>query len=160
MMSNDTKTTVDKNTFTITFKRTLSASREQVFDAWTRPEHIQYWWDPTGARLSECLVDLRPGGAFKFVNQDSGHSPPFSGTYVRVERPSKLEFEALGALGTVALESKESVTHMTVSIRCASAEHLEQFIKLGVDVGTAQTLDNLVSYLQQNAPHSHTVTQP
>jgi uncharacterized protein YndB with AHSA1/START domain len=159
MMSNDTKTTVDKSTFTITFKRTLVASREQVFDAWTRPEHIQYWWDPTGAPLSECLVDLRPGGVFKFVNQDSGHSPPFSGTYLCVERPSKLEFEALGALGTVALESKESVTHMTVSIRCASAEHLEQFIKLGVDTGTAQTLDNLVSYLQKNAPHSRSVAQ-
>ena len=158
MMNHDTKTTVDKDTFTITFKRTLGASLEQVFDAWTRPEHIQHWWDPTGAPLSECLVDLRPGGTFKFVNQDSGHSPPFAGTYRCVERPSKLEFEALGAVGTVVLESKASVTHMTVFIRCSSAEHLEQFIKLGVDAGTAQTLDNLVTYLQK-APHSHSVAQ-
>jgi uncharacterized protein YndB with AHSA1/START domain len=154
MLDNDTKTTIDRTNHTIKFERTLTASREQVFDAWTRPEHLKHWWDPTGAPLSECLVDLRPGGAFKFTNQDSAHSPPFSGTYRSVERPSRLEFEALGAIGTVCLEAKASATLMTVSICCASAEHLEQFIKLGVDVGTAQTLDNLAAYLPR------TVTPP
>src|SRR5512141_91516 len=120
MLGNDTKTTIDRSNFTITFRRTLGASREQVFDAWTRPEHIEHWWDPTGTPLSECLVDLRPGGSFKFTNQDSAHSPPFSGVYRRIERPSLLEFDALGAVGTVQLDAKESATYMTVSIRCAS----------------------------------------
>lgn len=36
---------------------------------------------------------------------------------------------------------------MTVTIRCASAEHLEQFVKLGADVGTDRTFDNLVEYV-------------
>ena len=152
MLSNDTRTTIDSNNFTITFRRTLRASREQVFDAWTRPEHIKHWWDPTGIPLSECKVDLRPGGAFKFTNQDSAHSPPFSGVYRTIARPTELEFEALGSVGTVRLEAKDSATHMTVSIRCASAEHLEQFLKLGVDQGTAMTLDNLVKYVSTDSP--------
>jgi hypothetical protein len=37
---------------------------------------------------------------------------------------------------------------MTVSIRCPSADHLEQFVKLGVDAGTDQTLDNLVVHVE------------
>ena len=151
MISNEsTKTVVNRNNFTITFTRTFAASCEQVFDAWTEPEHIAQWWDPSGATLSECVVDLRPGGAFKFTNRDSAHSPPFAGLYRVIKRPSELVFEALGSVGTVRLEARNSVTHMTVSIRCASDEHLGQFLKLGVDVGTDRTLDNLVNYVQRN----------
>ena len=146
MLSNDTETNIDRSNFTITFRRVFAASPEKVFDAWTQAEHIQHWWDPSGTPLRECLVDLRPGGSFKFTNRDSSHGPPFSGTYRSIERPSMLEFEALGAVGTVRLETDGAATHMTVSIRCASAEHLEQFLKLGVDEGTARTLDNLVAY--------------
>jgi len=148
MLSNEhTKTTIDRNNFTITFRRSFEAPREQVFEAWTQPEHIKHWWDPSGVPLSECVVDLRPGGAFKFTNKDSAHSPPFAGVYKMIEPPSKLVFEALGSLGTVQLESTNGSTDMTVSIRCGSAEHLEQFLKLGVHEGTALTLDNLVRYV-------------
>jgi hypothetical protein len=35
---------------------------------------------------------------------------------------------------------------MTVTIECSSAAHLDEFLKMGVDVGTARTLDNLVAY--------------
>jgi len=147
LMSNETRSKVDRATFTITFERSLSASREQVFDAWTKSEHVTQWWDPTGAPLTECTIDLRPGGAFRFVNQ--GHGPPFEGAYRVIERPAKLVFDALGSVGTVLLEGRGQSTHLTVTIRCASAEHLEQFVKLGVDAGTDRTLDNLVAYLQK-----------
>src|SRR3954469_18969042 len=96
-----TKTTVDRATFTITFQRTFAAPREDVFEAWTQPEQLAEWWDPTGARLSECAIDLRPGGAFKLVNQDAAHGPPFSGVYRAIEAPSLIVFEALGSVGTV-----------------------------------------------------------
>lgn len=156
MLNNEsTKTIVDRKNFIITFTRTFTASCEQVFDAWTQPKHIEHWWDPSGAALSECVVDLRPGGTFKFTNRDSSHSPPFAGVYRVIERPSELVFEALGSVGTVRLEARDAVTHMTVSIRCGSGEHLEQFLKLGVDVGTARTLDNLVEYLSSQSATEH-----
>jgi uncharacterized protein YndB with AHSA1/START domain len=147
----DRNTTIDRTTSTITFHRTFAAQREDVFNAWTQPAQISMWWDPGGAPLSECEIDLRPGGAFKFVNRDSAHSPPFAGVYRVIEPPSLLVFDALGSVGTVKIEANGGVTHMTVTIRCASAEHLEQFVKLGVDVGTDRTLDNLVAYVKKQA---------
>ena len=140
-----TPTTIDQDTFTITFERELAASRDAVFDAWTRPEQLAEWWDPTGARLVACEINLRVGGAFRFVND--GHGPPFAGTYSVIERPARLVFEALGSLGTVTLEAAGRVTRMRVTIRCASKEHLEHFVKLGVASGTDRTLDNLVQYV-------------
>jgi uncharacterized protein YndB with AHSA1/START domain len=144
-------TTIDRATSTITFHRTFTAQREDVFDAWTQPAQVTMWWDPGGAPLSECVIDLRPGGAFKFVNRDSAHSPPFAGVYRVIEPPSLLVFDALGSVGTVRLEADGGTTTMTVTIRCASEEHLEQFVKLGVAVGTDRTLDNLVAHVAKRA---------
>lgn len=53
----------------------------------------------------------------------------------------------MGAIGTVRLEADASTTRMTVTIRCPSAQHLEQMVKLGVDSGTDRTLDNLVDHV-------------
>jgi len=144
-----TKMTIDRAAFTITFQRTLRASRDDVFDAWTQPEQLAQWWDPSGARLVKCTVDLRVSGAFSFENQ--GHSPPFQGVYRLIERPAKLVFEALGAVGTVTLEADGGTTRMQVTIRCSSAEHLEQFVKVGADVNTARTLDNLAAHVEHKA---------
>jgi len=140
------QTTIDHATSTITFQRAFTAPREDVFEAWTQPDQLAEWWDPTGARLSECTIDLKPGGAFKFVNEGA-HSPPFAGVYLVIERPALLVFDVLGSVGTVRLDTDRDTTKMTVTIRCSSAEHLAQFVKLGVDVGTDRTLDNLVAYV-------------
>ena len=53
----ETRPKLDPATFTITFERSLSAPREQVFDAWTKPEHVTQWWDPTGTPLLECTIE-------------------------------------------------------------------------------------------------------
>lgn len=137
-------TTIHHDTFTIAFERSLRASREEVFDAWTRPEKIAAWWDPTGAPLAKCEIDLRVGGAFVFENAGH-HGPPFAGVYRVIDRPERLVFDALGSVGTVTLRADGAVTHMLVEIRCASAEHLQQFVKMGVHTGTEQTLNNLVA---------------
>ena len=143
----ETKVVVDRETNTISLKRTFAASREAVFDAWTQPERLSCWWDPAGARLTECEIDLRPGGAFKFVS--AGHADmPFAGIYREIVPPQRLVFEAMGSTGKVVLENLAGKTHMTVTITCGSAAHLDQFLKMGVDVGTAQTLDNLVEYVE------------
>lgn len=146
-----TCTTIDRDTFTITFTRAIAAEPARVFDAWTEPQHLTWWWDPTGRPLAACTVDLRVGGAFTFTNAGDAHSPPFAGVYRRIERPTELVFDALGAHGTVHLAAQGGGTAMTVSIRCASAEQLAQFVALGVADNTARTLDNLAAHLAPDA---------
>jgi uncharacterized protein YndB with AHSA1/START domain len=147
----ETKVVVDRDTHTILLTRTLAAPREQVFEAWTRPEHIASWWDPSGGRLTECEIDLRPGGGFRFGSEGSP-VPPFTGVYREIAPPERLVFEAMGATGRVVLKGVGGATLMTVSITCGSSEQLDQFLKMGVDVGTSQTLDNLVAYFGAKRP--------
>jgi uncharacterized protein YndB with AHSA1/START domain len=138
--------TIDERTHTIGFERRFAAGRDQVFAAWTEPRHVSSWWDPTGEPLARCEIDLRVGGCFTFVNR-AHPAMPFSGVYREIAPPERLVFEAMGAEGRVTLAEGEGRTLMTVEIACDSAEHLEQFVKMGVAAGTSQTLDNLVAYL-------------
>jgi uncharacterized protein YndB with AHSA1/START domain len=137
--------TIDKEQKTVSFERILSASPDEVFDAWTRPERVTQWWDPTGTPLVSCSIDLKPKGTFRFVT--AGHAPPFEGSYEIVDPPSRLEFNAMGAKGRVTLLPHVQGTLMSVLIRSPSAEHFEMFVKLGVQTGTSKTLDNLVELL-------------
>ena len=144
-MNAHAKLTVDRTTHSIVLVRTIAGSREEVFDAWTKPEQVTEWWDPSGSPLAECSIDLRPGGAFKFLHQGTAYA--FSGVYREITPPQRLVFDANGAVGTVSLEAGHDTTWLTVTIVCRSSEHLDQFLKMGVDAGTSSTLDNLVRYI-------------
>jgi uncharacterized protein YndB with AHSA1/START domain len=146
-MVTDAKLVVDRETHAIVLTRLLAAPREQVFAAWTRPEQVTCWWDPAGDPLRECEIDLRPGGAFRFVPRQAPDVPEFAGVYREIAPPDHLVFEAMGALGRVILKENDASTHMTVRIECGSAAQLEQYLKMGVHSGTAKTLDNLVAYV-------------
>jgi uncharacterized protein YndB with AHSA1/START domain len=137
---------IDRRTHTIRLVRMFAAPRSEIFEAWTKPEHVTCWWDAAGEPLKACEIDLRPGGAFRFVAK-SQPDMAFAGTYSEIVPPERLVFEALGATGRVFLQDIAGGTRMTVEIECRSAEQLEQYLKMGVDVGTSQTLDNLVGYV-------------
>jgi uncharacterized protein YndB with AHSA1/START domain len=141
---------VDRSTHTIRLERTLDASRSDVFDAWTQPERVTEWWDAAGEPLTACEIDLRPGGTFTFVTK--GHPDmPFVGTYREIAPPDRLIFEAMGATGRVLLQDMAGKTHMTVEIACRSAEHLDQYLAMGIATGTSRTLDNLVAYMRRRS---------
>ena len=140
--------TVDRARNTIVFTRELSAPPSEAFAAWTQPEQVAVWWDPTGQRLARCDIDLRVGGGFAFAAA-SHPDRPFTGTYREISPPHRLVFDAMGAEGRVNLDSEGQGTLMRVEIVCSSPEHLEQFVGMGVAVGTSQTLDNLVAHLER-----------
>jgi uncharacterized protein YndB with AHSA1/START domain len=141
---------IDRRTHTIRLTRDFAAPRSEIFEAWTQPEQVTCWWDCAGEPLQVCEIDLRPGGAFKFMTK--GHPEmPFAGTYREIAPPERLVFEAMGATGRVILQDIAGRTQMTVEIECKSADQLEQYLKMGIDTGTSQTLDNLVAYMRRRS---------
>ena len=66
--------------------RVFEAPRELVFDAWTSPEHLPHWMlGPTGWTMPVCEIDLRPGGAWRFVwRKDDGSEMAMHGIYDEV----------------------------------------------------------------------------
>jgi uncharacterized protein YndB with AHSA1/START domain len=142
---------VDHNAFTLRFERRIDADPAHVFEAWTKPEEVTSWWDPDGEPLVACEIDLRVGGSFSFATRQHTERP-FAGVYREIAPPGRLVFEAMGATGRVLLRGAAGGgTQMVVEIVCQSADHLEQFVKMGVADGTSRTLDNLVAIAGETA---------
>jgi uncharacterized protein YndB with AHSA1/START domain len=76
----------------IVVTRLVEAPREQVFDAWTKPEHVTQWMlGPDGYTMPVCEIDLRPGGAWHFVWRGPGRQElSMDGEYRDVARPERL----------------------------------------------------------------------
>jgi uncharacterized protein YndB with AHSA1/START domain len=51
----------------LVLERHADVSPAQVWKAWTTPEHLMKWLAPRPWTITECEVDLRPGGQLKFV---------------------------------------------------------------------------------------------
>ncbi len=139
---------IDHASHSIILQRDLAASPATVFAAWTKADILALWWDPNGAPLAECSIDLRIGGGFRCVNKGQG-SHAFAATYTRLDPPHLIEFDAMGAQGAVRLTAGGAGTLMQVVMTCASAQHLDQFIAMGIALGTATTLDRLQRHVAQ-----------
>ncbi|MFC5499340.1 alpha/beta fold hydrolase [Caenimonas terrae] len=136
----------------IAMTRLFDAPPAVVFEAWTRAEHISKWWDPSGAPLAACEVDLRPGGCFRWVN--SGQPDfPFEGVYRQIEPAQLLVFTTRGAGGrsesvaTLLFHDVGGRTRLDMTIVCGSAQERDALLAMRVDVGTGKTLANLARHL-------------
>ncbi len=76
----------------IEIRREFAAPRDLVWDAWTRPALLRRWYGgPSGWHLDECEIDLRVGGAWRYlVRHESGQTMVLAGVYQVVETGSLL----------------------------------------------------------------------
>src|SRR6187200_3680099 len=93
----------NSQTFTVTtpsdheicLTRLFDAPRHLVFEAMTKPEHVRRWWGCLSADHSVpvCEIDLRPGGAWRFIGRGpKGDIPAFYGVYREIAPPDRLVF--------------------------------------------------------------------
>ncbi len=89
--STNTETTTTTHSLVIT--RTIKASRERVWNAWTQPIIMHKWLLPDGFTLESAKVDLRTGGRYRIQQRAAdGEYYTSAGTYVEVKAPEKLVF--------------------------------------------------------------------
>jgi uncharacterized protein YndB with AHSA1/START domain len=139
----------------IVLTRIFDAPRAAVFEAWTKVEHVKHWWDPSGVPLSACEIDLRPNGAFRWVNSAHGGEHSFAGTYREISAPERLVFTVKmfpsrpDPRATLVFTEEGSKTKLTMRIECNSIEDRDALLQMRIDVGTGRTLDNLAEYLER-----------
>lgn len=74
----------------IVIRRTIPASAERLFDAWTDPEQLALWMSPVGHAVAQ--VDVRVGGRIRVTMAGDGRSIEHTGEYLAIERPHRLVF--------------------------------------------------------------------
>ena len=94
--------------------RVFHAPRQLVFDAWTRPEHLQHWQAaPRGFVVITKKSDIRPGGAFDVsLRAPDGTEHSLRGMYREVESPERISFthQWLDQTGRPGVETLVTIT--------------------------------------------------
>ena len=142
----------------ILITRSFNAPPQTVFDAWTKPEHLAQWWDPSRRPLAQCEIDLRPGGAFRFEHQKSANGPGhvFAGVYREVDPPARLVFATPSpsggkTIGTLEFRHEGGATTLVMTMSCQSAADRDALLRMRVDAGTVRSLENLNEFLEASA---------
>lgn len=153
---------------TIVLKRSFDASRELVFDAWTTPEVLTRWYGARRWQLVVCEVDLRVGGAWRFVSRGPGGAMMGqSGVYREVMRPSRLVYTERfddqsypgESLITHVFVEERGQTALTSTVLLPSREAREIVMRYPMASGVAQGYERLDEVLAKvcasAAPPSH-----
>jgi uncharacterized protein YndB with AHSA1/START domain len=145
----------------IVLTRLFDAPRRLVFEAMTRPEHVRQWWGRLDERYSvtTCEIDLRPGGAWRYVGRGPRGEFAFHGVYRAILAPERLVFTEIfdpfpdaESVVTALFADEAGKTRLTVSAVYPSIEVRDSVIKSGMEKGAAisyDRLEELVKRLQE-----------
>jgi len=141
----------------IAMTRVFDAPRRLVFDAWTRPELLKRWLGVRGGwSFAVCEVDLRVGGAYRFVwRGPNGKEMGMGGVYREIVPPERLVATELfddpwyegEALDTTVLVEKGGKTTVTTTVLYASREVRDAVLKSPMERGVAESYDKLAELL-------------
>jgi uncharacterized protein YndB with AHSA1/START domain len=78
--------------YSVTVRREIAASADELFDAWLDAESLGVWLRPGGIRETRAETDPREGGAFRIVMVGDGSEIVHAGMYREIDRPRRLTF--------------------------------------------------------------------
>ena len=149
----------------IIMTRDFDAPRRLVFEAFTRPEHLKRWWGLRDSTLTVCEVDLRPGGAWRFVTRKAnGKEEPFRGEYREITPPERLVYTFMydvdgfrdpGGLVTDVFHEKGEKGRKTTLVETMlfpSLQARDVTLQSGMEAGAAESLDRLAELLATLVP--------
>jgi uncharacterized protein YndB with AHSA1/START domain len=140
----------------VVITRVVSAPRRVVFDAFTDARHVPNWLiGPEGWTMPVCEIDLRPGGAWRYVyRKDDGSEMTMQGSYREVAPPERLvSTESWGpewpeTVNTMVLTETGGLTTITITARYPSKETRDAALKTGMKSGMDQSFARLDSMLE------------
>jgi uncharacterized protein YndB with AHSA1/START domain len=137
----------------IRLTRLFDAPRALVFEAMHTPEHVKQWWGclAEGYSVPVCEIDLRPGGAWRFVNRlPNGKEVAFHGVYREIAPPERVvnteifeEYPDVESVVTTILAEEKGKTRLTVTAAYPSVEVRDMVLESGMDRGAALSYDRL-----------------
>ena len=141
----------------IAMTRVFDAPRNLVFEAYTKPELVMRWLGVHGGwSWSVCEIDLRVGGAYRFVwRGPGGEEMGMGGVYREVVVPERIvATEAFDqswypgeAVSTVVLVQQGDSTTLTLTVRYQSREARDAVLKSPMEQGVAAGFDKLEELL-------------
>jgi uncharacterized protein YndB with AHSA1/START domain len=142
----------------LVLERVVDVSPALVWEAWTKPEHIRHWFTPKPWTVTDCEIDLRPGGIFRTTMRGpEGQEFPNIGCYLEVVPQTRLVFTDALLPGyrpapnpfftaIVELKAEGIGTRYTAIAMHRDEDGRKKHEEMGFHAGWGTALDQLVAY--------------
>ncbi len=135
----------------ILITRQFDAPASLVWEALTRPEHVLRWWGPEWSPLVSADIDLRVGGAWRYVSRmEDGTELGWHGVYREIDAPNSITstevfegFPDAESVNTMTLTETDGVTTLQTLVRHQSQEFRDGHINSGMEGGMQDTFNRL-----------------
>jgi len=141
----------------ILITREFDAPKHLVFEAYTKPEHVRRWWTAKRGEVTECEIDLRVGGRWRYVmvTNEGGMEVAFHGEYREIVENERLvstevyegapvpDPDAAGTLNTLTLTEENGRTTLEILVQAPNQEVRDAIIASGMEDGLQDALDLL-----------------
>jgi uncharacterized protein YndB with AHSA1/START domain len=141
----------------IRMTRVFNAPRRLVFDALTKPELLRQWFfGPPGWSLAVCELELKVGGAYRYVwRGPDGTQMGMRGVLREIVPPERLvsteKFDESWypgeAVGTIVLIEQDGKTTLTQTVRYESKEARDAVLKTPMEQGVEMGYNRLAEFL-------------
>ncbi|SDB99451.1 SRPBCC domain-containing protein [Niabella drilacis] len=147
------RVTSDTARGSIHVEKRFNAPIDRVWQVWTRPEEIAYWWGPSGFTSTIHQMEVTEGGEWRLTMQgpDGKHYPNKS-RYLEVVPLQKIVFQHFnpGYTATVLFKAREGGTLLDWTMVFETPELFETVVKVfKADEGLQQNVEKLEHYLEQ-----------
>ncbi len=155
----------------LVLKRELAVPVKLVWRGLTEPELLKQWFCPKPWGLSDCRLDLRPGGEFYTVMQDpDGNLYPNTGCFLEIIKEQRLTWTStliadyrpappakdkdkecahLAMTAIVRIEPISSGTAYTAHVMHSTSEQTKAHEEMGFYEGWGTTITQLEELLKQ-----------
>lgn len=135
----------------ILITREFDAPRHLVFKAYTTPELVRRWFHANRGEMTECEIDLRVGGTWRYaMTAAGGFAFAFHGEYREIvpdERIVSTEvFEPMPhapAVDTVTFTEVDGRTTLSILVQHLNRENRDAHINSGMEDGLKDAMDLL-----------------
>jgi uncharacterized protein YndB with AHSA1/START domain len=81
----------------VTVRRVIAASPDELFDAWLDPASVAEWMRPSGIARTTATIDARVGGRYEISMLHGSEPLLHEGEYREIDRPRRLVFTWISA---------------------------------------------------------------
>jgi uncharacterized protein YndB with AHSA1/START domain len=150
---------VNKETKTVSITKEFDATRDLVWDAYTKPELLDQWWAPKPFASRTKVMEFREGGRrfYAMVSPD-GQERWAIQKYTSITPKTNFKLfnafadenenpELPGSDWDLNFSEQDGTTKVSISIYNESLERLERMVEMGFVEGITMTLNSLEELL-------------
>lgn len=138
----------------ILITREFDAPRHLVYKAWTTPELVKRWWSGRRGEMTLAEIDLRVGGAWRYVMiAHGGFEVGFHGEFLAIEPDERIvqteifegtpDGDSAPAINTITFTETDGRTTLTLLTEVPSREIRDIIIDSGMEGGMQEGMDLL-----------------